>query len=54
MHAGIKLYFDFLSPKNGMQGKNGAVKLMLCLINWSDPNSTKGEKNLELGTDRRT
>jgi hypothetical protein len=33
---------------NWIQGKNGAVKLVLCLINWNNPNSTKGEKNLEL------
>ena len=30
-----------------------AVKLMLCPINWNNPNSVKGEKSFELGTYRR-
>ena len=38
---------------NLIQGKNGAVKLMLCPINQNNPNSVKGEKSFELGTYRR-
>lgn len=38
---------------NLIQGKNGAVKIMLYPINWNNPNSVKGEKSFELGTYRR-